>query len=460
MFKRLAYQLGLVSCLVGVGVAQASTAQDLAIDFYGITEFNDVACNDGVDGTRDVIYTLISTIPANIRLFNIGMNPTAEDNSNILTDVNLGGCVMSTGGDIQGATGIINGFSTCDITITITPPICNVGPTEADIRQILHIGVGVGVGHQNADLDHEIHAQVTAIGAGRNFAILDVSNPPATNPDYGDSQLFGDLGIMATGDVFNYFEVDGTTHYATLMPDNIVDAAQSDFTSAYNVFMDVYNYGGCRDRDSIDDGNQIKSGYYCLYSQDENGDAIDVTLTGVINLSGPGNFVFFISPIDQNSSVDTLCAPDENQTGSKSTERMCDLIVQPTAEFVYSYGASAANVYWVLTSSYTPAVFPDDPKYPDPTGIQYSSVFLSGDSTLDGTVLAGAQGSNDGYNYNDGGFATITAEGWEDETGTVAAVVNGSLWSFSSVFKPPVFGPPIPPPGVQLAGTTVNANVE
>ena len=466
MFNRLVSKLGIIACLIGIGVAQASVEQTRMINFYGVTEFADIACNNGVEGARDVIYTLISSVPANVRLFDIKVVALEDDNSNIQTLVNVGGCVTDNSSS-TGATGIITGFSSCEVRITITPPICNVGPSAAEIRRQLHIGVGLSEGPLNKD----ITAAVTVIGSGREFAVLDVTNPPYTNPEYGDSQLYGDLGIME--DVFNYFEVHGTTHFRSLMPDNIVDAAESDFTAAYNSFMEVLEFGGCRAHGSIDNGDEIKSGYYCLFYADEGGPGpkgvsfVDITLTGTINLVGPGNFVFFVSPVDQVCDVNVpRCTasgsppPSPPAPQRAPSGRMCDLIVEPTANFVYSDGASPANVYWVLTTSYVPE--PDLIQPPEfPNADQYSSVCLNNNSNLDGTVLAGAPGSTDGYHYKDGGLGTISAEGWDDNTGNVAALVNGSLWANSAVgLASPKTVPAPPPAAILLAGTTVNADVE
>ncbi|HLF66831.1 MAG TPA: hypothetical protein VI522_04365, partial [Gammaproteobacteria bacterium] len=321
----------------------------------------------------------------------------------------------------------------------VTPPSCVEGPTSNDI---IHRELFLNIASQQEGLTQEVHARVTVIGSGREFSVLDINNPPETNQALGHSQLFGDLGILSAPwlkENQDGFEVIAGTIYTTASP--TTDAAHSDFLAAYNTLRDVWDDDGCREHGSIDNGDAVQPGYYCLSYQNDDGEPIDVTLSGEVLLEGPGNFIFFIGA---GQEPEELCGDDLNP-------RMCDLIVRSTARFTYK-NASPQDVYWVLLGDFE--LEPIMGKtFATPVAANYSNVYLSANSTLHGTVLAGAPGSSDGTSFDQGGLATITAEGWDfPVTGNGGAVVHGRLWAYSA------FDEDDPMPAIRLASTTVDAH--
>ena len=415
MFKRIVskfFAWGCAACFVlALGMMQAYAAVDLIeyddVIFVGETRFSDVACNGD---PRDVTYTLRNTEPSNLSLYGIKINSLEDDDSCIATQIIQDGCVTDVSPP-EGANGFIARYSTCDITVRVIPPACQDGPMFGNI----HLELFIGVSSLEEGLTKEINAQLSVIGSGRDFAALDITNPPTTDPDYGHSQLYGDLGIVDV--LFNDFEVHGLTYFSSAPQ---TDAAQSDFIAAFNTLSNVIFYDGCTFQEDII-FQSLESGYYCLYNEDTG----DPVVAGENELRGTGDFVFYIAPFCGGVACNLIVSPADT----------------PFTRFTYADGAKPENVYWVLPSIYELG------GPPSTTASDYSSAYIYRDTVLPGTILAGAPGSSDGLSFDQGGLSSINT--FTNDFATEGAVlINGRLWTYS---------PPGSAGGIYLQDTTVDA---
>ncbi len=452
MSNTLSFRLALVgcvaSCLMSAAHADLGTGESDDVVFVGLHKgmFPEVACvpeaNLPATG-RAVEITLQSTVPANLRLYDVQFVPFADDNSGVTFDFDVSGCISSTHPVTNYGQGMIMGFDSCVLTAEFIPPVCdNTGmdgapvPMSAEIHQLLVVGLG----SQEDYALLEAKSNVNVIGAGNEFAVLGYNQVP-TNQGNGNSQLFGDLGLLNVPSDISGFTLPNTAsaHYSPA--DDVVVGAETDLENAY--FTLYADLGECLDNcipyGSTDDKDLLTSGNYCLYDA-ANGFGIDVTLDGNLTLAGAGNFYFFMNP-------NQVCIADA--VGPEF--RMCNLRVGP--HFNISYAAdqngntpTAENVFWILGAAATIAddTAPNPPLVLGSTDI--SHMYLANGARLDGSVLGGA-GFNDCSEPRAGSslsFCLITGNNIiaEYSTGDRAAVVNGTLWSQFGL--------------IELAGTTVS----
>ena len=150
-------------------------------------------------------------------------------------------------------------------------------------------------------------ARAVTLGTGENFAVLGGSTVTNT----GATVLHGDLGVWPglaiTG--FGPGIVNGTIHAG----DSVAQQAQSDLTTAYNFLAGMAPTQVLTGQDL--GGQTLTTGVYFFASSAQ--------LTGVLTLSGPGDFVFQIGSTLTTASNSSILANNSAniywQVGSSAT---------------------------------------------------------------------------------------------------------------------------------------------
>jgi hypothetical protein len=364
---------GVLFCLTSIAHAQNETALSKVVTFAGDTQFGDFTC-----GTTDqtVVYKLKNHTGAIIDLFDIKVNK--NDTSDAKVTVLTGGCVSEL--TPTGGVGQIAANKTCKLTLNVTTPAT---PCPDTLNRKLHIGIG---NRDQENLNKVLTADITLLGSGADFAVLNTSVPPtsggAISENVSDNILYGDLGLT-NSDPEPGFLVSGDVYTTADASDPIVEAAQTSFSTIYHNFVNYIYSNSPMPCTSYPDINNktITAGFYCL-SQKAGGQYVDVVVSGKSTFVGKGPFVFFVDPT-------TKC--DANT----SSPRICDIYMQADTQFTYD-GASPADIFWVSLD--------------DKTTSTSTNVFLQA-PILGGTVLT------------DTGNITSTADGIDTTS------VCGSLWS-------------------------------
>ena len=483
MIKQYGYKLAILgcvsTCLLNVAQAEVVLAgdpphEDDDVVFQSVPEVSNFACvaaGSPSDNVSSVDYVLQNNLPSTVSLYGIQLNQEADDDSGVTATLAKTGCVSSYS-DVNGGSGTIDPWGTCTLTVQFTPPACagTTGPLGGNIDQSLFIGVDT----QQGELTLDISGEVNVIGAGGQFALLGgfYDDPTITDPTqpyvvlnqdgYANSVAVGsvanlaeNVGPPASPDTTGFSIYDGTAYYQD-ETNTAVNTAETNFEQAYSALIQVLTNNtvsfkplasshymttpptvNCTWDSSLDDGDAVTPGYYCLQSYNSEAEGFtDVSLSGTIYLQGSGNFYFFIDPFNDH------CVDDD------SNSKMCDLIVQSTLRFEYSDGASPENVYWITTGNIGGSFDPTTPTLP--TAADFSQVELKNGAILDGTILAGGQinvpvtvdtVTTDVY-Y---GYSSIVA----DTSGNRATIVNGSLWA--------PMGNSTTELSIALSGSTVNA---
>ncbi|MFI4955364.1 MAG: hypothetical protein ACHP9Y_05570, partial [Gammaproteobacteria bacterium] len=262
--KKILYQLVSVGCLSSslITVAQANSEIDDVVFIPAATEFRNVACNGAA---RNVTYILQNNEANAITLYDVKVtNQPGEpiDSSGVTFVPSIAppstgpvNCLTSLTDNI--GSGVISGFNTCSLVITVTPPACTnpSTPLQTPIARQLFIGVQ----SEQAELVTNINANVSVIGSGENFAVL---GGTVANTSQGTSQIIGDLGYTTASAPTGFNVTNGAERGST---DAIRIAAESDLRAAYAALLgQIGSSAGCEPRASLDAGDELQPGYYCL----------------------------------------------------------------------------------------------------------------------------------------------------------------------------------------------------
>lgn len=215
---------------------------------------------------------------------------------------------------------------TCNINLIIAPENCGSGTILGPIDRTLVVATGT----QYKDPTAPIKFAYTNLGAGDGFAILgnEVHNQGST------SSVTGSVGHTGTTAISGPFHVSEGQLYLSPTDPNVINA-NSAFLNSYQKFID--NKAKCRKHADISFPTELQASYYCLTS---NQPFDEVTIDGLIILSGKGDFVFFI-----DDGMD-ICFPPPTESVPTSNAP-CDLKIKSTTSFLYKNGASPDRVFWL-----------------------------------------------------------------------------------------------------------------
>lgn len=263
--------------------------------------------------------------------------------------------------------------ATCNINLIINPENCGSSTILGPIDRTLVVATGT----QYKDPTAPIKFAYTTLGAADSFAILgnEVHNLGSI------SSVTGSVGHTSeTVPISGPFQVTNGQLYVSPTDQNVINANDA-FLAAYQKFID--NKANCRLHSDITFPTELQASYYCLSS---NQGLNEVTIDGLIVLSGKGDFVFFI-----DDGMDS-CFPDT--TKDSTANAACNLKIKSTTSFLYKEGASKERVFWL-------------------TG-EGSSVQIESGAELDGTVFSGLDISTSAQ-------------------GPSSASVEGHLWALGDI---------------------------
>ncbi|MFI4955363.1 MAG: ice-binding family protein [Gammaproteobacteria bacterium] len=359
-------KLFTTQCLLfcAIGIAQAHNADNF--EFVTQPYYKNIVCGDPV---QNATYTIKNneSVPIIITYINLTQDdPFPAD----LIQVDMGPLTTCKIGSA------LAGKAPCNINLVITPAACVPENFSADVKRLLYVGINTWEKEIVSDLiffKYRIGPIPPPPTPADAFALLgeQVDNLGSVSSIIGSVGHTGNTPI--TG---NYTVTDGV--FYTSPTDPVVITVNNDFLTIYNTF--ISNIEGCRPRTDLDAGDIIQSSYYCLTS---NSGQSYVSVDGLITLSGPGDFVFFID------SVPSTCF-----SNSAPSSVPCDVKIGSNTRFIYTNGASPKNVYWIVGPGH--------------------EFFLASGAALDGTVLSGGNISS-------------------DVTGPNPSTVSGRLWSLQTI---------------------------
>ncbi|HLF67063.1 MAG TPA: ice-binding family protein, partial [Gammaproteobacteria bacterium] len=258
---------------------------------------------------RTFDYTVRNTGGAPLDLYDIDLDTNSADTFTGLPAPSLAGCA-----------GILGAYTSCILTLSITPPTC-VAESQS-LSQVLDRTIVIRI-HNNIQpqLTEDVNAAVTTLGSGADFSAI---GPVVLNSSpglFGPAQMIGNVAATSATavDATQFDMIQGSIYAYT---DDETINANNDLLSAYNTFNKRKTAIGCGNHGNITTGQVFNSGYYCMTSSPT------VTVGGAapITFAGPGKFVFFV-PAGIN------------------------LTFLNNAEFIYENGASKDNVYWIAGST-------------------------------------------------------------------------------------------------------------
>jgi hypothetical protein len=258
-------------------------------------------------------------------------------------------------------------LASCNINVIITPEDCSSGTILGDISRTLVVGVST----RQIEAESSFAFSYTQLGAADDFAILsdELHNMGSV------SSVVGSVGHTGTTPISGQFNVTNGQLYTSPTDPNVTNANNA-FLTTYQMF--IANKANCRVISDISFPAELQSSYYCLTS---NQGLDEVTVDGLIILSGTGDFVFFVDDGENNCFSITPSGP-------------CNLHLKSATSFAYKDGASEDKIYWITGND--------------------GSVILESGVELDGTVLSGVD------------ISTSSA-------GPSPASIDGHLWALGTI---------------------------